>query len=172
VAGGRPRDWRYGLATAGIARHCRGVTAVPESIADAVAGLASKNLPFRVYRLGSQEGRVAIRVSAADVDRVIAHFDRHPVELRDGTVVPVDVGALAGDCWAVSPETGSVWAPDHPPPHALVGVEVREAAHRAAQMGWFVRAYEPEAVLTASYRRNRMNLCYSSTGRVTRADIG
>lgn len=34
------------------------------------------------------------------------------------------------------------------------------------------QAHEPEAVLTADYRRNRMNLCYSSTAIVTRADIG
>jgi hypothetical protein len=54
--------------------------------------------------MGPQEGRIVIRVSSSDVDRVIAHFDGHPIELRDGTVVPIDVAALAGDCWTVSPK--------------------------------------------------------------------
>ena len=133
--------------------------------------LISGDLPFEVYQLGEDEGRIELMVPHADVAAVVTHFDEHPVTLTDGTVVPVDVSGLAGGGFVTEPAD-----PTHTPkplePSKFLGLEVHEAARRATDAGWLVRAYEPEAALTADYRTNRMNLCYSTAGIVIRADIG
>lgn len=42
----------------------------------------------------------------------------------------------------------------------LVGLQVDEAATRANEAGWTVRAHEREAVVTADLNPGRLNLCY------------
>ena len=49
---------------------------------------------------------------------------------------------------------------------------MHEAARIANSRGWLVRAYEPQAWLTADMRENRMNLCYSTERVVTFASLG
>jgi hypothetical protein len=134
--------------------------------------LVPPSFPFRFYELRSDDERIVLSVSPTEVESVRAHFEEHPITLDDGAVVPVDVLGRAGDSWIAEPTAGPSSAPQPLTLDDLVGLDVREAAQHATEAGWLVRAHEPEAVLTADYRTNRVNLCYAPDGRVSRADIG
>ena len=148
------------------------MSTAPQNVADAAEALAARSLPFRVYALGAEGDRIELHVAPSEVASVVAHFRAHPILLADGTAVPVDVLGRAGDSWISEPCGGPAYAPERLLLEEFVGLDVREAAHRANQAGWLVRAYGPEAALTADYRENRLNLCYSSAGLVTHADTG
>jgi hypothetical protein len=49
---------------------------------------------------------------------------------------------------------------------------VNEAALRANAGGWVVRAHEPEAILTAEMRTDRVNLRFSDGGTVVSVRVG
>ena len=107
----RPTHHRY---------HCLGVDTVPKTVTEAVAQLASSDLPFRCFQMGPQPtGHLLLHVPHDDITAVVTHFHSHPVKLADGSVVPVDVIGRAGDSWLSEPtRTGSGRLPDPLPPEA------------------------------------------------------
>ena len=129
-------------------------------------------LPFEWYQIGPYGGRVEVAVPSRDHAAALAFFADQPFLRPDGTPLPVEVSVRAGDSWGVEPEGGAL---DHPDPDALVGLvgmDVHEAASRASAGGWLVRAHEPDAVLTADLRMNRVNLVYSAVDRVVSVTVG
>ena len=132
-----------------------------------LVGLArSGRLPFAIYELGPSEGRVELAVSRLDRGAALDFFVEHPLTLPDGTPIPVDVRVLAGSSWISEPVRRAAERPDASALDGLVGLDVNEAALRANAGGWLVRAYEPQAVLTADRRWNRANLEFAESGEV------
>jgi hypothetical protein len=84
-------------------------------------------------------------------------------------VAPVEVTVKAAWSWVTEPVDGPVWSPDESVLDALLGVDVQQAALAANAAGWIVQGCEPEAVVTADYRHNRLSLTYDpATGEVLR----
>ena len=144
----------------------------PEDTQQALELLLAGDLPFRWYAAGSTPDALRLDVDPAQVRAAEAHFADHPVVLRDGTVVDVQVAGVAADSWLSEPDDGPRDQPDDLDPESLVGLDVQDAARRATDAGWLVRAHEPDAALTMDYRLNRLNLRYSPDGTVTRATVG
>lgn len=122
--------------------------------------LRDHRLPF-TWQARAWEGD-AIELEVMPEDRVAAteYFTAHPLELADGTPVPVRV-------------TSGRPAPDLSPPRdaggnrssrfdqdSLIGLDVDEATTRAESAGWLVRAYVRGAMLTADHDPRRLNLCH------------
>lgn len=143
----------------------------PRNVEEALDELASRPLPFDCYEMGLDEGRIVLHVAIAAVEWAVDHLDHHPVILSDGTTVAVEVVGQAGGGWISEPTRSPAGQPDAMQLEELIGLDVRETGRRANEAGWHVRAYEPEAWLTADHRTDRLNLCYSATGIVTHAGI-
>ncbi len=142
---------------------------------EAVRQLAEGPLPFHCYGIGPLgPRRIHVEVPHDDVAAVVTHFETHPVTLSGTTLIQVDVVGRAANSWLSQPTRAgdASDALDPLPLTDLIGLGVREAARRANEAGWLVRAFEPEAALTADSRQNRMNLCYSADQLVTRAFTG
>jgi hypothetical protein len=74
--------------------------------------------------------------------------------------------------WISEPIGGVGDRPDERAVEDLVGLDVNEAARRANAGSWIVRAHQPQAVLTADLRFNRVNLCFAESGEVTSVRVG
>ena len=132
----------------------------------------SGRLPFDAYQIGPGEGRVEVAVSKLDRRAALDYFSEHPPTQPDGTSIPVDLRVRAGSSWTSEPVRGASQQPDASALEGLVGLDVNEAALRANAGGWVVRAYEPEAPLTADMRRNRANLEFGESGVVVSVHVG
>jgi hypothetical protein len=129
-------------------------------------------LPFTCYQIGPRDGRVDVAVPRSDRQTALEYFAAHPLPRTGAEPIRVDVRVLAGAAWGSEPVRGAAQRPDPAALDDLVGLDVNEAALRANAGGWVVRAYEPEAVLTADMRMNRVNLQFSEVGRVVAVRVG
>ncbi len=139
-----------------------------DEIAEVVPRWLDETLEHDFYEAGPEDGRLVLHVAHDDVAAVQALADAHPPVLPDGTRVPVTVFGRAGDSWLSAPEGGPAHEPVWVPHEDLLGLDVHEAARLATAAGWLVRAYEPEAILTADMRWNRLDLGYDADGKVVR----
>jgi len=151
------------------------MTGLPDADA-AVAHLVELDeqglLPFAWFQIGPRDGRVEVVVPGSDRQAAVDFFAGHPLLTPGAAPIPVDVRVRAGASWGSEPEGG---APEPPDPDALaglVGLDVDEAALRANAGGWVVRAHEPEALLTADLRTNRVNLLYAADRTVASVRVG
>lgn len=131
----------------------------------------ARGLPFQLEAASMEDGWIEVHTATVDVGRAQAYFAEHPFELRDGTRVPVEVRGGVGS-WAFLPSDTWDGEPGPLSPDQLVGLEMGTAASVATAAGWRVRAFEPEAPLTADLVTHRLNLRCSPGGTVTEAFVG
>lgn len=129
-------------------------------------------LPFAFSLIGPRDERVDIALTRVEEAAARAFFEDHPLALPDGTAIPVDLEVTASASWTSWPVGGAFDEPDRAALEGLVGVNVNEAALRANGASWLVRAHEPQALLSADMRTNRVNLCFSESGVVTSVRVG
>lgn len=138
---------------------------------EVAAHLSDLELPFTWYVMGPAGRVITFEVALRDVTTATEYFARHPLALADGTPVTVLVESRRGESWTVEPPAGG-GRDDQLDREQLVGLDVDEAAARASSAGWLVRAHEPEAIVTADYRANRLNLVYDDERVVVSVDVG
>lgn len=132
-----------------------------------------EQLPFTWYTLDPRDDHLVLSVSTLDEPAAVEFFIGHPVWLVDGTQVEVHIITSAAWSWQTEPLGRPASDPDPAALEGLVGTDVQTAALTANASGWIVRAMEPEAMVTADLRTNRVNLSYSpADGTVTRVDRG
>ena len=134
--------------------------------------LNGRELPFTWYAMGPEGQAIVFDVAARDCARAADYFAEHPLALGDMTPVPVLVRPRRGESWTLPPEKtvgGLVDEFDH---QSLVGLNVDVAAARASGAGWFVRAHESQAMLTADFNSGRLNLCYGDDRAVESVYVG
>lgn len=100
------------------------------------------------------------------------YFAQHPLTLSDGTPVTILVAPRRGESWTTQPPPGVSGRDDRFDYEQLVGLDVNDAATRASSAGWFVRAHEPEATVTADFNPGRLNLRYGDDRPVESVHVG
>lgn len=137
-----------------------------------VAGnLSDRDLPFAWYVMGPEDRVIKCEVAPRDMAAATDYFAQHPLALSDGTPVTVLVAPRRGESWTTQPTQGASGRDDRFDYEQLVGLDVDDAATRASSAGWFVRAHEPEAMVTADFNPGRLNLCYGDD-RVESVHVG
>ena len=129
-------------------------------LSDVAAHLNVSDFPFDWYVMGPEGDAILFEVAPPDCETAVQHFAQHPLNLADGTPVPVLVQARRGASWVSSPIGGVVGSSTALDPDSLVGLDVEDAARQANAAGWLVRAHEREAIVTADRNPGRLNLCY------------
>ena len=141
-------------------------------LGEVAAHLSSRDLPFAWYVMGQDDRAITLEVAPRDVAVATGYFDEHPVALSDGTPIRVLVASRRGESWTVPPAQLGSRPDDQFDYERLVGSDVSEAAERASSAGWFVRAHEAEAMVTADLDPGRLNLCYGDDRVVSSVHVG
>ena len=129
-------------------------------LSEVAAHLSDLELPFAWYVMGPNNRAIEFEVAPRDCVTATDYFVEHPLALADGTPVPVSVKPRRGNSWTSPPANDASGRDEAFDVESLVGLDVDEAAARANGAGWLVRAHEPEAMVTADLKLNRVNLCY------------
>lgn len=114
---------------------------------------------------------IDVEVQAQALETARSYFSEHQVVLSDGTVVPVRLTGVRAEQWQSCPLRPLVDGPTQVP-EGLIGMHVDDATRLANAAGWFVRAHQPDAAITADWSEVRLNLTYDEHGRVTAHDVG
>ena len=147
------------------------MTDVPSNIGQATRAIAADgDLPFEVVEVAHLGGQIRVTVRHSQVDAAKAYFDANPVVLTDGQTVPLRVSGVRAQ-YTPSTVPSDLEVPDGVPV-GLIGLQVDAATQVASAAGWFVRAYEEGAAITADLRPNRLNLVYDGARRVTSRHVG
>ena len=141
-------------------------------LGEVTAYLSSRDLPFAWYVMGPDDRAFTVEVSPRDVAVATGYFDEHALALSDGTPIKVLVASRRGESWTAPSVRPGSRPDDHFDYERLVGSDVSEAAALASSAGWFVRAHEAEAMVTADFHPGRLNLCYDDDRVVTSVRAG
>lgn len=136
------------------------------------AYLTTLDLPFTWYTMGPEHGAIAFEVARQDCDTAVRYFSQHPLTLDDQTPVAHSVRPRRGRSWTSPPNEGVDRPADAFDEGALSGLDVAEAAHLANAAGWLVRAHQAEAIITADFNPNRLNLLYGDDNAVVSVGKG
>lgn len=138
-------------------------------LTEVAAHLSARDLPFAWYVMGPEGCSVKFEVAPRDMTAVTDYFAQHPLALSDGATVSVLVEPRRGESWTTQPPEGVSSHDDQFDYEQLVGLDVDEAVTRASA---FVRAHEPEAIMTADFNEGRLNLCYGEDRVVESVHVG
>lgn len=141
-------------------------------LSEVAAHLSGRELPFAWYVMGPEDRAIKFEVAPRDMTAATDYFARHPLALSDGTPVTVLVEPRRGESWNTQPQLGLSGRDDQFDYEQVVGLDVDEAATQASAAGWFVRAHEPEAMVTADFNPSRLNLCYGDDRVVESVHVG
>jgi hypothetical protein len=139
---------------------------------EVAAFLANLDVPFTWYSMGAERDGIAFEVAPQDCETAVRYFSQHPVILEDQTPVFLSVRPRRGRSWMSPPHEGLDRADSAFDEGVLVGLDVAEAARLANAAGWLVRAHEAEAIITADFNPNRLNLLYGDDNAVVSVGRG
>lgn len=122
--------------------------------------------------MGPHDRAIKFEVAPQDMAAATEYFALHPLTLSDGTPVTVLVEPRRGESWTTKPGPRVSELDDQFDYAQLVGLDVDEATSQASSAGWFVRAHEPEAMLSADFNPGRLNLCYVDDRVVDSVHVG